>query len=145
MKLAKDDGDGSTRRKSPKRGRVEDLFRQMVSIPTLLANDNFELEVLMIRLEEVRRYDGNRNWRRKGWGVEERRLVEVVERRLFTKPTDLRDLLPDQVEASFTTKDLADAAGIKRRLAQEMAYCLRKMNVIELVGKRDRANLYEIA
>jgi hypothetical protein len=145
VKLAKDDGDGSTRRKSPKRGRVEDLFRQMVSIPTLLANDNFELEVLMIKQEEVRRYDGNRNWRRKGWGVEERRLLKVVDRRLFTKPADLRELLPEQLESPFTTKELAEAAGIQRRLAQEMAYCLRKMSVIELVGKRQRANLYKLA
>lgn len=145
VKLPEDGGDGGTRRKSPKRGRVEDVFRQMVSIPTLLADDSFELEVLMIRQEEVRRYDGNGNWRRKGWGVEERRLLDVVERRLFMEPADLQALLPEQLKAPFTTKDLAGAAGIQRRLAQEMAYCLRKMNGIELVGKRDRANLYEIA
>ncbi len=144
VKLPTDGSDGSTRRKSPKRGRVEDVFRQMVSIPTLLANDNFELEVLMIRQEEVRRYDGNRNWRRKGWSVEERRLLEVVERRSFCRPADLRELLPERLESPFTTKDLAATAGINRRLAQEMTYCLRHMNGIELVGKRERANLYKI-
>src|SRR5215813_1057837 len=55
------DGAGSfVRRKSPKRGRLEDLFWELVSIPQLLANPNFSLEVLMIREEEVRRYDGKR-------------------------------------------------------------------------------------
>ena len=145
VKLPKGDSDSATRRKSPKRGRVEDLFRQLVSFPTLLMDDNFELEVLMIRQEEVRRYDGNRNWRRKGWGVEERRLLNVVERRPFAEPSDLLALLPERLKAPFTTKDLANAVGIQRRLAQEMAYCLRKMNVIKLVGKRERANLYEIS
>src|SRR5690242_12785626 len=72
------------RRKSPKRGRLEDLFWELVSIPQLLSNPNFSLEVLMIREEEVRRYDGRRKrWRSKGWVIEGRRLVDVVDRRLF--------------------------------------------------------------
>jgi hypothetical protein len=49
VKLAEDDSGGVARRKSPKRGRVEDLFWEMVSFPQLLANPNFALEVLMIR------------------------------------------------------------------------------------------------
>jgi hypothetical protein len=56
------------RRKSPRRGRLEDLFLELVSIPHLLSNPNFSLEVLMIREEETRRYDRSRNWRRRGWG-----------------------------------------------------------------------------
>ena len=72
VKLAKDNSVGFTRRKSPKRGRVEDLFWEMVSFP--FANPNFSLEVLMIREEEVRRYDGKRKWRRRGWVIEERRI-----------------------------------------------------------------------
>src|SRR5688572_30856194 len=48
----------SRRRKSPKKGRVEDLFWELVSIPQLLMNPNFSLEVLMISGEEVRRYNG---------------------------------------------------------------------------------------
>ncbi|NUO84039.1 hypothetical protein HUU05_28525, partial [candidate division KSB1 bacterium] len=49
VKLATGKSSGSTRRKSPKRGRVEDLFRAMVSFPQLLANPNFSLEVLLIK------------------------------------------------------------------------------------------------
>src|SRR6185369_4172189 len=41
--------DAASRRKSPKRGRLEDLFWELVSIPRLLSNPNFSLEVLMIR------------------------------------------------------------------------------------------------
>ncbi len=143
LKLPQDQTEDVTRRKSPKRGRVEDLFWEMVSFPQLLADGNFSLEVLLIRAEEVRRFDGNRNWRRKGWGIEERRLLEVVERRLFDHPKDWRALLPEQME-SFTTKDLAQALGISRRLAQKMAFCLRKAGVISHIGKRGRGYLYEV-
>ena len=144
IRLAKDDGAGAARRKSPKRGRVEDLFWEMVSFPQLLANPNFSLEVLLIREEEVRRYEAGRKWRRKGWVTEERRLLEVVERRLFEEPADWREVLPQKLGASFTTEDLAEAMGIRRQLAQKMAYCLREVGVIELKGKRGRANLYEL-
>ena len=145
IKLPKKEDEEATRRKSPKRGRVEDLFWEMVSFPHLASNDNFALEVLLIRQEEIRRYDKNRHWRRKGWGIEERRLLDVVDRRLFEKPADWRNLLPESLETSFTTKDLADVTGISRRLAQKMAYCLRVMDVIKLVGKRARANLYSVS
>ena len=145
VKLAKDNRGRETRRKSPKRGRVEDLFWEMVSFPQLLANPHFSLEVLLIREEEVWRYEGKRKWRRRGWVIEERRLLEVVNRRLFEQPADWRALLPESLGESFTTKDLATAMGIRRHLAQKMAYCLRKVRVIELIGKRGRANSYGVA
>src|SRR5262245_10124121 len=68
---------GVTRRKSPRKGRWEELFRELVSIPHLLSNRNFSLEVLMIKEEEMRRYEGKRAFRRRGWVIEGRRLLEV--------------------------------------------------------------------
>ncbi len=135
---------GYTRRKSPKRGRVEDLFVEMVSFPRLLASPNFSLEVLMIQEEEVRRYEGKRRWRRKGWTTEERRLLDVVERKLYEQPADWLELLPEGLE-SFTAKDLAEAIAIRPWLAQKMAYCLRKAGAVDLIGKRGRGNLYRVA
>jgi hypothetical protein len=144
VRLSKEDGSEMARRKSPKKGRWEDLFWEMVSFPQLLANPNFSLEVLMIREEEVRRYEGKRNLRRGGWAVEERRLLGVVEQRLFEKPADWRAFLPEEL-TTFTAMDLAAAIGVRRQLAQKMVYCLRKVEVIQLVGKQGRANLYRMA
>jgi hypothetical protein len=139
------DGGIAIRRKSPKRGRLEDLFWELVSIPQLLSNPNFSLEVLMIREEEMRRYDGKRRrWRRKGWVIEGRRLVDVMDRRVFGTPADWLAFVPDGVQP-FTTKDLATAAETGRELAQKMAYCLRQARMIELIGRQGRANLYRVA
>ena len=145
IKTPKDENGEIVRRKSPKKGRVEDLFWELVRFPRLVTESNFALEVLMIKEEDVRRHDGKRNWRRKGWGIEERRLLDVVDRRLFEEPAHWRGLLPTSLEGPFTTKDLAEAAGIRRALAQKMAYCLRNMNVIGSAGKNGRANLYVMA
>ena len=144
IKQGADSCRGVTRRKSPKRGRIEDLFQEMVSFPELLADPNFSLEVLLIREEEIRRYEGKRRWRRQGWGIEERRLLEVVGRKVFEEPADLQALLPENLDKLFTTSDLAETMEIKRGLAQKLAYCLRKVGVIKLIGKRGRANLYTV-
>ncbi len=60
VRLAADERRAATRRKSPKRGRVEELFWDLVSIPQLISSGNLSLEVLMIREEEARRYAGTR-------------------------------------------------------------------------------------
>jgi hypothetical protein len=132
---------GSIRRKSPKKGRMEDLFWELVSIPQLLMNPNFSLEVLMIRGEEVRRYNQRRV--RKGWLSEGRRLLDVLDQRSFGQSTDWLRFLPDGLE-SFTTSDLASLMNTNRELAQKMAYCFREARMIELIGKRGRANLYRV-
>ena len=134
-----------SRRRSPKRGSVEDVFGELVRIPRLLADPNFSLDVLLTREEEVRRYEEGRAWRRKGWVICERRLVEVAGHRLFRTPADLAALLPDELPDPFTTADVAAAGGRPRWLAQKMAYCLRKMGAVRECGKRGNALLYRRA
>lgn len=133
---------GRSRRKSPKRGKVEDVFFEMVSIPQFIPHPNFSLEVLMIREEERRRHEAGRAWRRRGWVTEERRLIEVVDSISFDEPDDWIGLLPEKLEMPFTVKDLKDAKGFSSHLAQKMAYTLRKAGLIKLCGKRGRAHLY---
>jgi hypothetical protein len=144
VRLATGNGEIAVRRKSPKRGRWEDLFWELVSIPQLLSHPNFSLEVLLTREEEVRRYKGKRKWRSKGWVIEGRRLMDVVDRRLFRNSADWLAFIPDGLQ-SFTTKDLATIADTRRELAQKMAYCLRQARMIELIGRQGRANMYRVA
>jgi len=107
----------------------------------LLSNPNLSLQVLMIKEEEERRFDGKRGWRRRGWVTEERRLLEVVDERVFEASADWLGMLPDGLE-SFTVGDLVEAMGISTDLAGKMAYFLRYVRATELIGKRGRAHLY---
>ncbi len=142
VKLAEDGSSEVSRRKSPKRGALEHVFEELVSFPKLLSNPNFSLDVLLIQEEEVRRYDGRRGWRRRGWVTHERRLLQVLEQRLFETPADMTSLVPSELAEPFTTSDLAAAIGKMRWLAQKMAYCLREMGAIAPVGKHGKAILY---
>jgi hypothetical protein len=143
IKLPREPDGQTRRRKSPKRGRVEEVFKELVSFPQLMCNRAFSLEVVFTREEEVRRYDPER-WRNRGWVTVERRLLDVVDRHAFRQPEDLAALLPSDLPDRFTTADLAEAMDGPRWLAQKMAYCLRKMDAIAQVGRRGRSNLYVI-
>lgn len=132
------------RRKSPKRGALEHIFVELVSFPQLMLEPNFSLEVVLIQEEEVRHHtEGRRNWRRRGWGTHERRLLSIVQQQQFTNPADLGGLLPPNLADTFTTTDIAEGTQISTALAGKMAYCLRQMKVIEAIGKQGRSILYK--
>jgi hypothetical protein len=132
------------RRRSPVRGRIEDVFEELVSLPRLLTHRNFSLEILLTQEEEVRKQERGRAWRRRGWVVVERRLLGVLESHLFGHASDLRRLLPPGLPAPFTTGDLAERLPASRDLAQKMAYCLRESGVIQAEGKRGNAHTYRV-
>jgi hypothetical protein len=134
-----------SRRRSPKRGSVLDLFRELVSFPHLVALDTFSVEVLLTREEEIRVNDGEGSWRRGGWSIVDQRLVEVVDRVVLSSPADFRALLPPDLPDPFTTRDMADALGERVNLMGKMAYCLREMAAVEMVGRRGRAYLYSLS
>lgn len=133
-----------SQRKSPRKGRIEDLFSELVYIPKLLQEQNFSVDVLLVYSKEILVNDGRGSWRRKGWSIIDRRLIKVVDHAIFSKPTDFLSLLPMDLPSKFTTYDISKFSNLRLRLAQQMVYCLRQMDLIKKVGKRNRANLYEI-
>lgn len=138
------DGSGApiSRRQSPKHGCVLHVFAELVSLPTLLADPHFSLEVLLMREEQVWRDDGQGSWRRQRWSIYDRRLLAVVGSTSLTCPGDCAALLPPILPESFTCRDLAAAAGQPLALAQKMAYCLRHMGELEVTGKQGKALVY---
>ena len=130
------------RRKSSKHGRLEQVFGELVSFPRLVCSPGFTLEVVLVQDEEVRRKDGKGSWRRKGWSIHDRRLLGVEEQIPLAFPSTYRYLVPVELPEPFTSRDLARSLALSRRLGQQMAYCLRKMGVVEVVGKRRNAYLY---
>lgn len=142
--IVKVDSDGTivSRRLSPKHGEPTDVFAELVSFPDLLARHQLEVDVVMTVEEEYRHRTPNRSWRRKGWSVTERRLIDVTGSVLMTCVDDMTALLPDDLPDPFTTADIATGIGRPRRIAQQMAYCLRETGAIEIVGKQGNALEY---
>lgn len=132
-----------SRRRSPKHGRVVDVFRQLVYLPHLLSHPNLSLEVLLTHEEEILRDDGRGSWRRKRWSLHDRRLLDVVAGTKFSSPADFWAVLPATLPQLFTNADLATALRCRPPLAQKITYTLRRMGGLRLTGKRGKALLYE--
>ena len=142
------DGDGATvlsRRRSPKRGTLLDVFDELVSIPHLVAHPQFSLEVLLVEVEETRRQDGRGSWRRRGWSIHDQELVGITSQHRFHGPSDYAALLPATLPEPFTSSRLAARLGVRHGQGQKIAYCLRHMGAIEIVGKQGNAYQYQRA
>ena len=142
--IVRETGDGQfiQRRKSPKRGRIEDVFRELVRIPDFLTHPNLTLQVIFTQEEEIWRDDGKGSWRRKRWSIHDRRLLAVVDSVIFANPIDYLSLLPASLPQPFTTRELATVLKLRLNLAQKMSYTLRKAGLLEMVGKQGNSLLY---
>lgn len=130
------------RRKSPKRGTVYGVFKELIRLPQRALHPHFTLDVLLIRDEERWVEDGQGSWRRKHWSIADRRLLDIIRAQSFNGVADYAALLPPSLPPSFDTAELAKAIHQQRPLAQKMTYCLREMGVIEIAGKRGHSLLY---
>jgi hypothetical protein len=135
-------GEAISRRKSPKQGQIVDVFYELVRIHTWLNHPNLTIEAVLTQEEEILRDDGQGSWRRRGWSVQDRRLLAVVAQQQFASLADYCSILPVGLSDPFTNADLAAALACRANLAQKITYTLRHIGGLELVGKQGRAYLY---
>jgi hypothetical protein len=138
------DGRVISRRRSPKKGKIEDIFYGLVYIAKWVNHPNFSFEVLLTSEEEYRIQDGQGSWRRKGVSIQDRRLIHIIERTLFSSITDYRALLPRTLPGSFTNRQLANLLSIPHRLASKMTYTLLQTGVLENSGKQGKSYCFKI-
>ena len=99
----------------------------------------------MIEEEELRCNDGRGSWRRRGVSIKDRKLMQVFGRVVFEDGRDFLELLPKELDDSFTNRYLALRLGISINLSQKITYCLRKMGAISVVGKKRNELLFQVS
>lgn len=129
-------------RKSPKKGRIEEMFFELVYIPNLCCHKNFELEIVLVDVNEYWIDDGKGSWRRKHWSIYDRKLLRVHKTYLFQEPSDFLSIIPSNLSKQFTVKEFTKMTGLTQSLSSKMIYSLRKMGLIKTSGKKGKANLY---
>jgi hypothetical protein len=137
-----EDGEEIGRRRSPKKGKVVDIFEELVRIPNVVMHPNLTFEVLLTRQEEILKRGGTGRRGRRGWELHDRRLLEVVDNYVLASHSDFVRLIPENVPRPFTNRDLAECIGRPVWLARAMTYTLRRTGAISEVGKRGNAILY---
>ncbi|MBY8989180.1 MAG: hypothetical protein KGD58_00370 [Candidatus Lokiarchaeota archaeon] len=131
------------RRLSPKHCSYIDIFEELIRIPTMITHPNFSIELLLVQIEEIREKNSQVSWRRKGWGINDKKLVRILERKQFKNPDDFLCFIPKSLETPFTNLELAQSLKKPVRLAGKISYCLRKMGMLNVVGKRGNAYLFD--
>ncbi len=132
-------------RRSPRRGRVEEVFSELTSIADLLPHERVTVEVVLVRAVETRIDDGRGSWRRRGVSIVARQLGAVVSTHELREAADYLALLPAGLGRQFTNRDLVEAGGLRYRFAQPMTSALRKMGLLRLCEPRGRERVYEPA
>lgn len=130
------------RRLSPLHRSYIDIFDELIRIPNLISNPNLTLEIFLVQTEEIRKKDGKGSWRRRGWSICDRKLIGVLGKKEFNNPHDFLDFIPKSLKIPFTNAELAYTLEKPLSLAQKMSYCLRKMGILKIIGKRGKWLLY---
>ncbi len=129
VRLSRRDGKMVARRVSPKRGKLVDIFDELVHFTRVFPHQNLTLDIAMVDVEELR-YPGHgrRRWRRhQDFVVQDRRLVNLSSNHRVQTARDLVDLIPLKLPKTFHTGHLAEALDVQRWVAQRVAYCFREM------------------
>lgn len=138
IRRARRDGDNLSARLSPKRGRLSDVFDDLVGLARVFPHPNLRVDVLAVEIDEIR--VPRRRW--PGYAVVDRLLRLVTSTVTLREPRDLFTLLPDVLPGPFTTLDLADCLGTSLPFAQRVAYCLRLSGAVETLGKNGNRRIY---
>jgi hypothetical protein len=146
VKLSAKGGRVLDRRLSPKRGRLLDLFDELVHFTRVFPHRRLTLDVPLVEVEEWR-YPGHgrrRRWRENDHQVEDQKLLAVHRTCRLCTASDLLRLVSCPLPSPFSTADLAAGLEVERWIAQRIAYCLRQTGAVRQVGKQRNTLLYEV-
>ncbi|HAH60623.1 MAG TPA: hypothetical protein DCL73_00835 [Treponema sp.] len=150
------DGKCISRRKSPVKGSIYDIFDELTGLYPVLLKKNFSLDVLEITMTErrirtqepVQSPNGRRRFR-KNWNKTDKTLGQILSTRTFCGAADYLALIPEQCLPEFSAKELAAALKADKSLpasaaarAHIMMWVLYKMNLIQMKEIKNRFHYY---
>lgn len=126
-------------RRSPKKRSLYSVLDELVRIPTLIDHPRFSVRVALADVDAVQVEDPSARRGRGGWRTVDRRLRTLHSWHEFRSAADLVALLPGGLPDIFTTADVARRAKGEQRptrdQAQKLLYCLRALDVVEVVDR----------
>lgn len=130
-------------RKSPKRGSIYDAVRELYGLKDRIGHPQLSIALIFYDMRETRWLNGWSKDRKKGSVRHDREPVAWIETIYFGAAQDYLMFLPESLIEPFTVKDLAQVTPLNERNASLLMGLLKQLNVIEQVGKKGRAYLYQ--
>lgn len=145
------------RTKSPVKGCIYSIFKELKGIYPVLLEKSFTLEVPFITITEIRIQEdlpvqSENKLRRfkRNWNKQNKKLNEILESRTFKCREDYLSLLPSELPQEFYSKDLEKAlkeAKMPARICKNanlILWVFHKMKLIELTKTEKRRKYYKI-
>jgi len=142
-------GEPYSRRLSPKRGQLADLFEDLIYFTRVFPHPNLVLEVPIVNVVQTRVPSTKK--RRRSWHKDFRvldvQLESIVETHEFRVSADLLSVIqlktknPRATSQAFDTATIAAAIDRPRWVAQKVAYVLKKVGAIEQIS-RDKSGIH---
>ena len=154
--LQDEEGNIISKRKSPKKGSIYSIFRELTGIYPLMTNPHFSLEIVEIEMTEervrtsepVQSKNGRRRFHR-DWIKTGKRLDKIINTKRFSKAEDYLKLLPPLTQP-FCAKDLKEALDknpdIPKRTADAhlILWVFSHAGLIEQVEMKARSKFYTV-
>ena len=132
------------KRRSPKKGDLIDIADEIIHITDLIVHPNFSLEVIFTTEEEIRSADGKGSWRRKGISIIDRKLLDIIHRVNLNHTRDYLMLFPGGTPSTFTNRQLSQLFKKPLRKIRKLTYSLKKIGLLEVIGRNGNAHLFKI-
>lgn len=127
---------------SPKRGSIYDVFFELYRIKQFLHHPNLKVKILLFNIDEYRLLGKNNS------KLRTRRFnqipTELIGEVNIDNVLDYYKFIPCELPDEFTSKDYQKATKLSLRKAQVSLNILKHLNIIKLIGKSGRLNLYSI-
>lgn len=156
--LYDENGNTISKRKSPKKGCIYDVFKELTGIYPVLLNKHFSLELVEINMIEERvrtsenvQSKNNRRRFRKNWIKINKKLDEILSTHRFNSKEDYLKLLPETLPQEFSAKELQislkDSGITPARIYNNshlIIWVLHHMDLIQQIKIQNRSRYYKI-
>jgi len=158
IELYDSDGTKISRRKSPVKGSVYDMFGELTRVYPVLLHGSVSLEILEITMTEqrirtgepVQSPNGRRRFR-KDWNKTDKILGTILRTRTFSSAEDYLSLIPPGCLPEFSAAELAAALRSDPSLplsaaaaAHLMIWVLHRMDLLQIQEVKRRSRYYTV-
>lgn len=135
-------GEVLSRRRSPKKDTIFEVFRELYKIRSFLSNPRLSLKIISFEAEEYRLKCEKTFKNRKGYIRLERVPLDITGETYIRGAQEYRLFVPDDIPNNFDSGEFSKYAKVTRSVASKALLILTELGAIERIGKRGRSYLY---
>ena len=137
-------GEITEHRKSPRKGRAADVFRELYQVRKYLSDEKLRICIMLLETEEFRLLDGYGKDKKKHSTRYDHVPLTLQQEVWLRQPADYRQLIPEGLPESFTSRDFSSAAHIPANTARYGLLLLHDLGLVERIARQGTQYVYQL-